>query len=386
MGSPQPLTSLSCAKGAQCAVSQSSILVAALGIIHSPFARNHLFAGNLQEDCYPREEKLFMRFEVKGFDNYDGFMWIFCMILIGCCYVLACALYFIDRYKNRHMTVTERRVSSVVRDEKYAFETIGRESVYQFLLTKSKLAWVIALGTIALQVWMLRPFLLGAQFSVSDDRTDFIYTWKCLRDSLECDDTGDLDHIGWTIFAILMFAFLLKDLINGTKMIAYSAKVRHTLKTKLRFFVGGVFLCFITLYILYVSAIYNHAIATTNTEIIINSVAILFIMEIDECFFALLEGINVGWVDEVTQRDAEEEENDAEFRRLKQEVHGLRSEVREQREIIQRLMEHCGIAQPQDSAVVRFAGEEDDLKVLEREIGPSDSLQSDKSVGSTRIS
>ncbi|EJK53387.1 hypothetical protein THAOC_27192 [Thalassiosira oceanica] len=292
---------------------------------------------NLDEDCFPAKEKLFLRFKVRGADNYSEFLWVATLIFIGVCYLLWCLFYLIDRHKKCN-TVSERRVSSVVRDEKYALETVGIESVYSFLLAESKLAWLIALGTIVLQV------------CVSDDLSDFIYTWKCPRDSLDCDDWGDLDSTGWAVFVLLMVAFLLKDLINGIKMIAYSAKERHTLRTKLRFFVGGVVLSMITIYIFWVSAIYNHAIATSNTEIIINSVAILFIMEIDECFYALIDGINKSWVDRVSGRDEHEQENDTELERLKLEVNELKGQVLEQLLIIHQLLEHSGIAQPQGEA------------------------------------
>jgi len=44
-----------------------------------------------------------------------------------------------------------------------------------------------------------------------------------------------------------------------------------------------------------VSTIYNRAIATSNTELIVNSVIILFVMELDEWIFSDLEAINEKW-------------------------------------------------------------------------------------------
>ena len=46
---------------------------------------------------------------------------------------------------------------------------------------------------------------------------------------------------------------------------------------------------------LQVSIIYNKALATSNSDIVVNSVVILFIMEIDEKIFGLLAAINEKW-------------------------------------------------------------------------------------------
>ena len=46
---------------------------------------------------------------------------------------------------------------------------------------------------------------------------------------------------------------------------------------------------FITSFTLYVSAIYNNATATSNTDLIINSVIILFVITVDECIYAILK-------------------------------------------------------------------------------------------------
>lgn len=52
--------------------------------------------------------------------------------------------------------------------------------------------------------------------------------------------------------------------------------------TRIRFFVGGLLSGSVSLFTFYVSAIYNAAIATSNTEIIVNAVVISFITDIDE--------------------------------------------------------------------------------------------------------
>jgi len=52
-----------------------------------------------------------------------------------------------------------------------------------------------------------------------------------------------------------------------------------------------------------VSTIYNKALATSNTGIIVNSVVILFIMDIDEKIFATLAAINEKWTAHAAESD-----------------------------------------------------------------------------------
>ena len=49
-------------------------------------------------------------------------------------------------------------------------------------------------------------------------------------------------------------AHLLKDIINGSKLILLSTKQRHSPHAQIRLFFGGLFLLSVTLFILYVSA------------------------------------------------------------------------------------------------------------------------------------
>ena len=127
---------------------------------------------------------------------------------------------------------------------------------------------------------------------------------------MECEDKADLTWQGWMIFGILMVAHLLKDLINGFKMIVHATKPRLSFHNKIRSFVGGALLCSITLFVLFTSTFYNKAIATSNPEIIVNSVVILFIMEIDEFFLKILMVTNKHWVQRTAPLNEKQDQDD----------------------------------------------------------------------------
>ena len=65
-----------------------------------------------------------------------------------------------------------------------------------------------------------------------------------------------------------MATHLLVDIINGVKLVILSAKQRHDWPTRTRYFIGGTLMVNITAFTLYVSTIYNAAIATSKCCII----------------------------------------------------------------------------------------------------------------------
>eukprot|EP00985_Skeletonema_marinoi_P013750 scaffold6859_cov100-Skeletonema_marinoi.AAC.6 len=72
-----------------------------------------------------------------------------------------------------------------------------------------------------------------------------------------------------------------------------------------------------------VSTVYNSAIATSNTDIIVNSVIVLFVMEMDEWIFSTLEAINEKWTKHAAESgDKSADDTDAEKRSTLDEMKG----------------------------------------------------------------
>ena len=80
-----------------------------------------------------------------------------------------------------------------------------------------------------------------------------------------------------------------------------------------------------------VSTVYNNVIASSNTEMILNSVVVLFVMEIDEKIFSALGAINSKWTGEA---DAEEE-----LSKMKDDIERQRARIASQQKQIQMLRE-----------------------------------------------
>ena len=218
--------------------------------------------GNNEANCLPIQSE----FPLSDIKESYFLVLQFIACFIGASSALALALIVYEKQRNRHISETRmRRQSSITDiDLKYSLDKIGDDSVYKFFLGKNIWGWLIAIATIGSQLWMLSIFVEGSKRDASDGKVDMSYTWKCTRDKDECFDTDDLDWRGWIAFAILMAAHLLKDAVNGMKMIKHSTKQRHGRYFRIRLFVGGTLLTFVAVFTIYVSTLYNHAIATSK--------------------------------------------------------------------------------------------------------------------------
>merc|ERR1712087_964408 len=125
-----------------------------------------------------------------------------------------------------------------------------------------------------------------------------------------------------------MIAHLLKDVINGTKLIVLSGTAQDPTNQKIRFFIGGTFLIIASSFTIYASTTYNWAIATSNTELITNAVIILFITDIDEMVDEIVMAIGPSWASE-EEKDGEEQGVDGTLALLRSENLELKGKMEE---------------------------------------------------------
>ena len=241
------------------------------------FYRHHS-QGNANDDCYPQEKT---RVEEWGL-NYGTYAAVLSAGFVALCGAVVLSVYLFSKRKHTGNAVsrsTERRIeeddlntntnTSTERmreedekdaltlrreeDEKYALNRIGKDSVYSYFITPKRRGWVVAFGTVVVQVALLVFFVITSEANLQDGKTRIKFTWKCPRDSDTCDNKSRLNYAGWVIFSFLMIVRLSKDMINSVHLMYYSSKVRHTTWRRIRYFISGVCLCWLTLFALYVS-------------------------------------------------------------------------------------------------------------------------------------
>ncbi len=162
-------------------------------------------------------------------------------------------LYACSKRRNPGTAITSSMEERFEEDDRYALSRIGNDSVYSYLVADKALGWVVAFTTLGIQAAILIFFVKASEAKLQDDTIDIQFRWKCPRDAYLCRNTADLKAAGWIIFCMLMIAHLGKDSINGSKLIYHSSKIRHPIGSRIRYFIGGVGLCSIALFALYVS-------------------------------------------------------------------------------------------------------------------------------------
>lgn len=226
---------------------------------------------------------------VKGtFDSFNG--WIIALIIsaiVVAILILSGSLihFLVKRNKLRPSKTNARNAC-------------GDESVYSFVLTKSYAAWIIAFVTIFIQIAIFALFLNASIFD--HELSDWIYSWRCPRNSETCDDDSNVGLYGWVVWALLVFTSVLEDFANGIKLLNLAAS-----RTSLHAFCGSAILLSMTVLAVWTSATYNRAIAMSSTELIVNAVILLFINDIDEQIYNAVRVINPKWVERMgNQADA----------------------------------------------------------------------------------
>ena len=166
----------------------------------------------------------------------------------------------------------------------------GEESVYSFVLTNSWTGWLVALGTITIQVAIFALFLNASIFD--NELSDWVYSWRCPKNSEDCNDERHVGLYGWAMWGLLVFTSVLEDIANGIKLLSLAASRRS-----IHCLCGSVVISAMTGLAVYTSATYNRAIAMSSTELIVNAVILLFVNDIDDQIYNAVRVINPKWVD-----------------------------------------------------------------------------------------
>lgn len=80
--------------------------------------------------------------------------------------------------------------------------------------------WLVAFVCAVIQMATLILFTLAAD--TSNEENDMEYTIACTKNSLECEYTDSRSTLGYSIFAFLLAAWLLRDIIGSVRLFLLS--------------------------------------------------------------------------------------------------------------------------------------------------------------------
>jgi len=164
-------------------------------------------------------------------------------------------------------------------------------SVYSFVFLDSSqiAAHSMHIFITILQLSMFVIFILASD--PNNPQSDWEFTIKCTENSLMCKEKK-LRRVGWVLTILLLFIHLGVDIINGLLQIRKAIGLFD-----IKLLISGFRLLFLAFLALATSIIYNTVIAETNTDMVINSVVLMFINDLDEKAMEIMETFAPKWTE-----------------------------------------------------------------------------------------
>ena len=170
-------------------------------------------------------------------------------------------------------------------------QAIGSESIYVFFLARNLRVWLIAFVCTAVQVNILFRYLRA--INVHHMSSDWEYTQLYPLYDLSRTDKKATTYVGYFLFGTTMAAWSLEDTVSFLKLFVSGIRMKS-----IDFFESSTLLC-VTVLGIYTSIVYNPAVATMDTELIMNAVVLLFVSELDERFYEVVRAIHPQWLENV---------------------------------------------------------------------------------------
>jgi len=176
-------------------------------------------------------------------------------------------------------------------DSRDPCDIIDEDSTYSLFFSNSKLALLVHLFTYLVQGCFYYLFLLASSFTHSS--SDWQFTIRCPPSNVNCNDESNVTNFGWVLFYLITLPTLGVDFANSFFQIQKAAS-----QCDFWLYSSGFFHLAMTVLAIFASVYYNLALATSNNELILNAVILLFINDLDEQFMNVLQVLFPDWVDE----------------------------------------------------------------------------------------
>jgi len=176
-------------------------------------------------------------------------------------------------------------------DDRDPLTIFNDDSVYCFIFSNDGIAIIIYGVTVVIQVLIFTFYLKASDFV---DDSDYIYSYQCLGNSMECVQERTDKPFGPMLFVLITFLFLGRDFAISTMQIRKSV---YLLDKQL--LLNGFILFFITAYAFLVSFRYNTALLESSTDMITNTMILLFVNELDEKMLNILLALAPEWTGKI---------------------------------------------------------------------------------------
>lgn len=176
-------------------------------------------------------------------------------------------------------------------DTRDTMSFLDEDSAYTLIFCDNFLAWFVFFVVYILQGLFYYMFLMASSFTTIS--SDWQYTFQCPSTSNQCKNYSTVNDFGWIMFFVVTLCTLAVDYICSALQIRKAIAIFDW-----RLFISGFLHMSITVLALFCSYYYNMALGTTNTELIVNAVILLFVNDLDEQIMNALQALAPDWVDE----------------------------------------------------------------------------------------
>ena len=177
-------------------------------------------------------------------------------------------------------------------EEPKLIEIYSNTSVHSFMFAKGIIPKIIYCLSIILQIALFVVFKEASD--ISKEITDWKFTYQCPDNRIECIDLKKVNNRGWFMFTTVVVCFLGPDIVLSAKQLNQGAILRHA-----PLIISGFISLFLSSFAIYCSFLYNRALAEKNTDLILNAVVLIFIMEMDNQIYKIFKKLFPKWTERV---------------------------------------------------------------------------------------
>ena len=163
-------------------------------------------------------------------------------------------------------------------------------SVHSFIFAKNKAPKIIYILSICLQIALFVVYMLASD--MNKEATDWKFTYQCPDNRIDCIDLKKANNIGWFMFTMVIFCFMGPDIVMSMKQLD-----QGIIRRDVSLVASGCVLLFLTIFATYSSFVYNRALAERNTDLILNAVVLIFIMQLDDQMFIICKKLFPKWTE-----------------------------------------------------------------------------------------
>ena len=171
-------------------------------------------------------------------------------------------------------------------------EIYTKTSVHSFIFAKGKVPKFIYCLSICIQFALFSIYLSSSD--ISKEASDWQFTYQCPDNSVECINLKKVNGYGWMMFSIVILCFTGPDIVMSVRQIR-----QGLLRLDMNFMISGVVLFMLTVTAVSSSYMYNRALATKNTDLIMNAVILIFIMELDDQIYIICQKLFPKWTEKI---------------------------------------------------------------------------------------